>query len=71
VARIENVREAAVEPGGPEIRARFRLKGARLSAAGSRVAHAALEDVANAEFASDLPYIDRLALLATSVKTKV
>ena len=64
VLQLEDVLELAVEPVGPEMRAGRgidQLAGDAHPAAG--LAHAALEHVAHAELAADLPHVDGPALV--------
>ena len=64
ILKLENVVQRAVEAVGPEMRAGFGFDQLRGDAQpGARLAHAALQHVAHAEFAPDLPDVDRLALV--------
>src|SRR6202040_1950191 len=65
VLELEDVLQRAVEAAGPEMRAGQgidQLPGdAHLR---SRLAHRAFEDIAHAELAADLLYVDRLAFIS-------
>ncbi len=64
ILEIEDVVQGAVEAVGPEMRARFRLDQLSGDAQPiARFAYAALQHIAHAEFAPDLPDVDRLALV--------
>ena len=64
ILEIENIIECAIEAVGPQMRSRGsvdELTGDAQPAA--CLTHAAFEDVTNAQFAPDLPYVCRLALI--------
>src|SRR5690348_13347106 len=64
VLKRENVVQRAVEPVGPEMRARLRLDQLGGDAQTiARLAHAALDDIVNAELSPDLADVDGLTLV--------
>ena len=64
ILQVENVVQRAVEPVGPEMRAGLRFDQLRGDAqAIARLAHAAFQHIAHAEFAPDLPDVDGPALV--------
>ena len=67
VLRFREVRAIGVEPVGPEMRAGFGIDQLRVHPnLVTGPPHAAFEDIANAELAADLLYVDRLALVGKS-----
>jgi hypothetical protein len=64
VLKVEDVLEVAVETFGPEVAAAERVDQLRGEAdAIGRLAHAALQHVAHAEIAGDLPHVNRPVLV--------